>query len=199
VLDTCGFETAESDYHNTIHLQNLGSGSLQWTLYDIENAGNPVTYYRVYRDDVGNGNFQPISSTIPGSNSTYTDVNYSSFPNAVYVVDVNWNISCTPYRSSVTTTRSNTWSPLTVGMESELENSIKIYPNPASQTITVEFQNSINVLNLKIYNVLGEVVYDDASFDKTKKQINVEGFAKGVYTVDVVTGLGRVLKKMIVK
>ena len=199
VLDTCGYESGLSDYHNTIHLQDLGGGNLQWTLYDIENAANPVIFYRVYRDDIANGNFQPISITIPGGNFTYTDPNAGSFPTANYVVDVTWNISCTPYRTTVSTTRSNLRVQIPIGLNEELEKQISVYPNPASQLITIEISNSINILNFKIYNVLGEVVYDDASFEKAKKQINVEGFAKGVYTVDVETENGSVMKKLIVQ
>jgi uncharacterized delta-60 repeat protein len=108
-LDTCGFESSPSLSHKTIHLQVLGGGNLQWTLYNIENQPNPVEFYRVLRDDQGNGNFAPISTTIPGGNGTYTDPDWASFANPQYVVEVTWSISCTSSRENVNinTTRSN--------------------------------------------------------------------------------------------
>ncbi len=131
VIDTCGMESVKSNFHRTIHLQNLGSGNLQWTLYEIQNDTNPVIYYQIYRDDIGDGNFQSISLTVPGSNVTYTDPFYSSYPDAKYVVDVNWNISCSPFRTTVNTTRSNLHVSPSLGIENQLAHLIKIYPNPA--------------------------------------------------------------------
>ncbi|MEX0811044.1 MAG: T9SS type A sorting domain-containing protein [Chitinophagales bacterium] len=106
VLDTCGVESDLSPYHNSIHLQNLGNGNLQWTFYQIESSTNPVTEFNVYRDNFGNGNFTQIG-LVPGTNSTFTDISYSSFPDAEYLVDVHWGISCSPVARTVNTTRSN--------------------------------------------------------------------------------------------
>lgn len=202
VLDTCGFESAKSGFHNTIHLQNNGNGNLAWTQYGIENSGNPVTFYRVYRDDFGTNNFQPINTSIPGGNTTYTDVNYAAYPNARYVVDVNWDISCTPFRSSVTTTRSNRWqNNITVGIEDEFENMVLIYPNPASDIITIEFPETLNISGFEITNMLGQTIYSEVFSLKgnTKKQIDVSGFAEGIYLLEMQTVNGNMNKKIIIQ
>ena len=94
LLDTCGAESFLSDYHSTIFLQNLGNGNLSWAPYEIENAINPVIYYRVYRDTAGNGNFAPLNTIIPGGNTSYTDVDAALYPLADYVLDVYWSIAC---------------------------------------------------------------------------------------------------------
>lgn len=203
-LDTCGFETEKSDYHSTIHLQNLGSGNLQWTLYEIENAGNPVTFYQVYRDDFGTNNFAALSTTIPGGNSTFTDGNFASFPNANYVVDVNWNISCTPFRTSINTTRSNLWiSAPVVVIEENSDDLIKIYPNPASENLTMEIPETSKLFSVELMNSLGQVVYRNNEFEKekniTKHQINVENFAEGVYSLLINEGKERIIKKLIIQ
>jgi len=210
VLDTCNNESELSDYHHTIHLQNLGSGNLQWSLYDIENASNPVTLYRVYRDDFGTNDFSPISSTIPGGNATFTDVNYASFPSARYVVDVDWNIICSVFQTAVTTTRSNLRTQLdtTDGINEILENLITVYPNPADEKITIEFPSTMKISTVELVNTVGQIVYREPALpaagknnfsDKTKKQIAVEGFAEGVYTLCVYTNNGKVMKKVILQ
>lgn len=202
-LDTCGFETDKSDYHSTIHLQNLGSGNLQWTLYEIENAGNPVTFYQVYRDDFGTNNFSALSTTIPGGNSTFTDGNFASFPNANYVVDVNWNISCTPFRTSINTTRSNLWiSAPVVVIEENSDDLIKIYPNPASENLTMEIPETSKLSSVELMNSLGQVVYRTNEFSKnknvTKHQIDVGNFAEGMYTLIVNSNSQRIVKKIVI-
>jgi len=152
MIDSCGNESQFADwsnFHNTIHLQNLGNGNLQWTLYDIENLGNPVSFYRVYRDDSGSGNFVAISSTIPGGNSTYTDVNYATYPNARYRVDVAWGITCTPTRGTIVTTRSNIKSSgITTSVATNTIDPLLIYPNPASKSLTILYPAGLK--NIKI-------------------------------------------------
>lgn len=203
VLDTCGFESEKSNFHNTIHLQNLGDGNLQWTVYNIENAGNPVNYYRVYRDDFGTNNFQPIDANIPGGNSTYTDANYSSYPSAHYLVDVDWNISCTPFRSTISTSRSNLWPPpLPVGIENNHFIEIKIYPNPASENLTIEIPETSKLSSVELMNSLGQVVYRTNEFSKnknvTKHQIDVENFVEGVYTFFIQFDSETIVRKIVI-
>jgi PKD repeat protein len=191
VIDTCGNESVPADwslYHNTIHLQNLGNGNLQWTLYEIEGTSNPVTFYRVYRDDLGTGNFLPISSTIPGGNTTYTDVNYALYPLSRYRVDVAWSISCSPTRASVNTTRSNikNGSSTTTGIQDKsLNDHLLVYPNPASENITVEFLGGRSN-ELSVYNSFGQVVYSELIINNEvvmKKTFDISNLQKGIYYI----------------
>ncbi len=158
-LDTCGNVSAMSDFHNTIHLQYLGNGNLQWTLYDIENAGNPVNFYIINRDDNNTGNFLPISSTIPGSNSTFTDINYLTYPNARYRADVTWSILCTPTRD-ISTTRSNIIQQATSVSVSQAEfiHNITIIPNPFFSQTTITFNEPQKSTIITITDVLGKEI-----------------------------------------
>jgi hypothetical protein len=205
VIDTCGNESDLSVYHNTIHLQNLGSGNLQWTLYEIEGAANPVVFYRVLRDDLGTGCcFLPISSTIPGGNSTYTDVAYASFPSANYRVDVTWGITCSPTRTTVNTTRSNIkGNGFSIGMlEALLDDAVSVYPNPASNNVTIELNQLSEEAVVKIMNVVGQVVEEkvltpSASGSRTVQQFDMSTHAKGVYTISVETKGAKIFRKLV--
>jgi hypothetical protein len=137
VVDVCGNDydvplLLQNDFlapHSTIHLQHLGNGNLSWSHYMI-GGQNPVQFYRVYRDNFGNGNFQPISTTVPGGNNSFTDVNFSSYPNASYVVDVAWALSCDPNRV-LTTTRSNRFTgQLPVGVSGGGATDLHALPQP---------------------------------------------------------------------
>jgi alpha-tubulin suppressor-like RCC1 family protein len=206
VIDSCGNESSMSDYHSTIHLQNLGSGNLQWTLYEIEPGINPVVYYRVLRDDAGTGCcFLPISSTIPGGNSTYTDVAYASFPNADYRVDVTWGISCTPTRATVNTSRSNIKKhALSIGVsENEsVETFVTVYPNPANGTVLVSWNQPAGDAKITIMNAVGqltkEISVSASAGGNMQKQVDISDLPKGVYTITIeYTGV-KVHRKLVV-
>ena len=199
VLDSCGSISPMSDYHNTIHLQYLGNGNLLWSLYGIENAANPVNFYIISRDDTGTGNFLPISSTIPGGNNSYTDVNYASYPNARYRVEVTWNISCNPTRT-VTTTHSNVIHLGTSVSVSELEqnNAVSISPNPFTNSTTLTFANEQKNTSVKVMNVLGECIQQLTTNNK-QFTLDLSSFAKGIYFVRIEDENKNVVNKKIVK
>jgi alpha-tubulin suppressor-like RCC1 family protein len=205
VIDSCGNESAMSDYHSTIHLQILGGGNLQWTLYDIEGAANPVVFYRVLRDDLGTHCcFLPISSTIPGGNSTYTDVDYALYPSADYRVDVTWGITCSPIRATVNTTRSNIKNNgLSSGINANiLSGLISIYPNPAANNFTIELNKQISDATVKIMNPLGQVLEQSiltrSTGEKTLKEFDISSYSKGVYTILIESNGNKVYKKLVV-
>jgi alpha-tubulin suppressor-like RCC1 family protein len=205
VIDSCGNESPHTDYHSTIHLQYLGGGNLQWTLYEIEAAANPVVFYRVLRDDAGTGCcFLPISSTIPGGNSTYTDLAYAAFPNADYRVDVTWGIGCNPTRASVNTTRSNIKkNQFTVGItENELSEGVSVYPNPASGILNIEFNEMLNGSVVRITNVIGQTLaqttLQGGSGSGLIQQLDVSDYAAGIYTVSIENKGVKVFKKLVV-
>ena len=177
--DTCGTESIISDYHRTIHLQYLGTGNFQWSFYEIENLTNQVASYNFYRDDLGNGNFQ-LLQVIPGANNTFTDVNYSVFPNARYRVDVNWlnNVSCSPSRSIVSS-YSNIYGLNPNGIQESNSYSFSVTQNPTQDNVFITCSNSdMKIFTLtdaegravRTYNVTG-----------TQAQLSLEGLASGVY------------------
>ncbi len=200
-VDTCGNETLLSNYHNTIHLQFLGSGNLQWTVYTIENELNPVSYYKVLRDDNSTGNFLPISSTIPGGNSTYTDINWASYPNAAYRVDVVWNRTCVPAkltstsksisRSNVKHVQANSISNL------DLSKLVSIYPNPASNIINVNMNTTlINNAIIELYDATGKLLTQQKVTNEFTS-LNINGLSNGIYTVRIITDNEQTIKRIV--
>jgi len=181
-LDTCGNESAQSDYHSTIHLQFLGNGNLQWTLYDIENQPNPVDFYEVFRDDSSSGNWNSISNTIPGGNTTFTDVDYSLFTNPSYRVDVVWAIGCSPSRAGVNTSRSNVKNAPVSGVNVEEYNAlnkVKLYPNPAQNSFVVE--GITEPTWITVFNSIGQPVRSELM--QPGNPVSIEDLPVGMYSV----------------
>jgi uncharacterized delta-60 repeat protein len=85
-----------------------------------------------------------------------------------------------------------------VGIEFiENNNSAKIYPNPFSDELTIEFEGSENWENYKILNMLAEVVKSGSLTGKTK--IETSQFAPGIYFIKLDNGKSFEFKKIIKK
>ena len=75
-------------------------------------------------------------------------------------------------------------------------NSIQIYPNPATPTLTIEFFSSSEKKELNIYNTLGEKILTE-NFSGQKHSVNVSTFANGIYFAEVRTEKAIITKKFI--
>ena len=78
-------------------------------------------------------------------------------------------------------------------------NGLKIYPNPIQSIVTIEYIGELKASVLKtinIFNVTGNKVYS-GTVNSVKTNINVAGFAKGVYIFSIQEGTTRVTKKLI--
>jgi len=74
-----------------------------------------------------------------------------------------------------------------------LEN-FSIYPNPTTDILNIELDNGLILEKALIYNTTGQLIKET-----TEKTIDVSGFAKGIYNVQVLTNKGKATKKIIVK
>tara|TARA_R110002049_G_scaffold70608_3_gene182352 strand:+ start:2937 stop:4808 length:1872 start_codon:yes stop_codon:yes gene_type:complete len=82
--------------------------------------------------------------------------------------------------------------------EDELNNAIRIFPNPAKSRFFVKNESFINLQKAVIYDLSGRKIseYDLSNSSKTKT-INVVGMAKGVYLVNIHSENAKISKKLI--
>lgn len=87
--------------------------------------------------------------------------------------------------------------------ESIVDGKFSIYPNPAVNTTTLNFERELNFdrQEVQLFNILGEQVFLTQLKKGTKAfELNVESLPKGIYFVNVVANGARLSsKKMIVK
>lgn len=76
--------------------------------------------------------------------------------------------------------------------ESDLTETISIYPNPVSTIFNIETSKTISFEKAKIYSTLGKLI-----FVTSENQINLESLSEGIYFVEVVTDKGSVTKKIV--
>jgi len=79
---------------------------------------------------------------------------------------------------------------LSVGEEDGF--SIKIFPNPVSQTLYIFTKQTLEIITL--YDVLGKEVYAS----KHSNQIDVSRYQQGLYFLKVKTNMGSITKKIII-
>ena len=85
--------------------------------------------------------------------------------------------------------RKNFGNPWTTAVEeNDLVEKLTVYPNPATDKVTIDLNNQKSEsFNIKISNVLGQVVFSDIKDYSihAKQTIDVSAFVKGVYLLEV--------------
>jgi hypothetical protein len=203
-VDSCGNESAKSNYHNTIYIVSNGSGQFSWNqLYTIENSPNPVVQYILLRDDYSLNNWHAIDSTA-GTQFNINDVSFGTFqPTASWRVVTQWNISCTPtsrlggnsIMSTIVRSKSNITNNRVTGIGSLNSNSVSVYPNPASNMLHVSVPASRNT-TIKLLSLVGEELVAQETSD-TSVQFDISKFAAGVYLLEVSNESGKFIQRIV--
>ena len=77
---------------------------------------------------------------------------------------------------------------------------LTVYPNPTEGKLNVQTTTPIYNFNLVLLNINGNVIYTDemdAAKDGINKEIDLSGFAKGVYLLQLYNAEESYLKKVI--
>ncbi|MBP7838671.1 MAG: T9SS type A sorting domain-containing protein, partial [Bacteroidales bacterium] len=154
---------------------NLGKpNNAKWV-----NTSRALVGYDIKRDG------QVIGSVGP-TVTTYTDSNVQG-GTRIYNVGAHY-------------TECTAWSdPATINVfVTELSpdaTTLRIYPNPASETVNIE---STTIKQIIIVNNLGQVVYD-SPFNNDYVQINTSNLRKGMYVIFIRTAGTTFTEKLIIK
>lgn len=183
-LDTCGNEGAQSFYHNSIHLQYLGGGNLQWNDYEIEFTTTPVASYDVLRDNNGTGTWASILN-VSGTQNTASDANFASYPNARYKVASNWSYSCTPARS-IHTSLSNSVTNQATSILDISESGFAIHPNPAHDVVSLSFNVPTSGL-ITVTDITGKEIMSQMIDNRLETRLNIAHLPSGIYVASLKT------------
>ncbi len=86
----------------------------------------------------------------------------------------------------------------TSGIPNQKPNSIfRIYPNPTNTTFTVQAKDLAQLKSIQVFNALGQLVYTQRA--EIENTIDVSGFSKGLYMVEVRTDKGVAREKLMVE
>jgi len=194
IVDTCGAETALSNYHETIHItisQGMGNTyNLTWNYYE----GFSFPLYYIYRGT------SPLNmtllTTLTSMLNSYTDL--APPVGIVYyqIEAVNPNPCSHHFKSLYNSSKSNLVSiDVVTSIHNYVYNlfDISIYPNPATDNLTVGTPQKSEIV---ILNIEGQII-KALSTNETHMTIDLSDIARGMYFVKVKTDIGFVIKKFI--
>lgn len=82
--------------------------------------------------------------------------------------------------------------------EVDLTDKVNIFPNPVVNHLNVQLDATLKNAQVKIFDAMGAVVYDNNSF-KNNQKIDMSAFSSGIYMVYVKSDQGIITKKVIKK
>jgi hypothetical protein len=87
---------------------------------------------------------------------------------------------------------------LAANIESKGAMNVRAYPNPVSEVLNLECTSNEPV-QLQIISSMGELVYTNNNASVSKSNVDMSGFAPGLYTVNVIGSKNTFSKKIIVQ
>lgn len=103
------------------------------------------------------------------------------------------------YAGGVTYFRGDTVFNPPIGIvETNSKLELNIYPNPAKSTLTLEYTNSGNKLNVEVFNLAGTNVLSRQIFGTEKTQLDISNLAEGFYILRASDDTNLVSKKFII-
>ena len=208
-IDSCGLESALSLPHKTMHLSvSLANPPASFNLIWNDYIGYSVTNYRILRA-INNPTYIAVDSTSFGNTLWSDTATFSATDTVSYIIEVKHPSGCyasiknpTPFGLNLNSSKSNIYkimdSTLTFMENKDEDEFIKIYPNPNLGIFTLEISNEWSGGEVKIFNLLGENIYESA-IRNNKSEIDLGGYAKGIYHLQLRTGYSVVNKKIIVQ
>lgn len=78
---------------------------------------------------------------------------------------------------------------------------VDVYPNPATNFVTVNLQNALNIglARIQITDLVGKQVYSSVINETSTLQIGTSDFAKGIYIIAITQGAEKYNKKLIIE
>ncbi|MEY4875531.1 MAG: hypothetical protein RL708_680, partial [Bacteroidota bacterium] len=147
--------------------------------------------YIVYRSSSANGTYQTLD-TLPFNSTQYIDT--SALANTSYWYKVaSYNNIDTSYNNQIDSVTS-----CNVGFQKVISHTLKIYPNPASQSIVISHLSSVNTI--EVNNLLGQ--HQHVTIEKLNTndfRLTTEYLPSGIYFIKATDINGNVLNGKFVK
>jgi len=128
-----------------------------------------------------------------GDGSSSTDTS----PSHVYIGSSNYTVTQHVSNACFSDTASLIISIVLDVEELSNDNGLKIYPNPCKETIQIEILNDFGC-DVSIVDVQGQVVYV-GNISSNQARLDMSGFSKGVYFIQLETSNGSFNKKIIIE
>lgn len=149
---------------NLYYMANYRAGIRVLDISNIAAATNSMT-------EVG------FFDTYPANNSTAFNGAWSVYPyfasGNIIVNDIERGLFVIRKSGTLSTNNQN------------LSTNFSVFPNPASTKITIKGPTTTTIKNIRVYNVLGQKVFEIDNISQTKYVLNTESFKSGFYHLKI--------------
>ena len=170
---SCVYGVAEYQDHYKVDVLNTSTGS--WTtLWDAVDQPQFLNNYD-----------EPVSIDLTPFQGTNIKLRFRGHNNGTDVLTFSWFIDNVKIVATDTTG---------VSVEEQHLNDVKIYPNPVKDRLYIESNSTIHYLSLIAAN---GVMLENKKQEGTVMELDLAGYAKGVYVLRLVTDDGVITKKVV--
>jgi photosystem II stability/assembly factor-like uncharacterized protein len=151
--------------------------------YEIERSLDGKNFDFLKKQDKGNANVHPTSYIVHDLPPQYSVVFYR-----LKIVENDGSFTYSPIRS--------------VNFESDKKTDFKIYPNPATNVLNIQFNaEHSQVFDFELINAVGQIVHSyrtDSKVGNNHLFLNTHLFAKGLYSLRIKLGNSVVVEKVVI-
>jgi hypothetical protein len=161
-----------------------------WLIAGVDSSSGVISLDTIGFRNVVNKQNDTIMFTI---NETYNNANAYRFGGNVVVI---WPVATG--LNTLDTFQTNVFIIQAVGINNvqHLYNAISVYPNPTKDYIYINKKDQkIDVKHVRIYNLKGQLIYDE----KFRSKIDVSRLSEGLYFLKLETDEGEVLNYKLIK
>lgn len=78
------------------------------------------------------------------------------------------------------------WNQMPDGIENINQTSLEIYPNPSTNSISIQSHDAIRNATISIYSITGKLVYNQPCVHGKKLDIDISSLSAGMYLMDII-------------
>lgn len=191
--DNLNVEGPMSSWHQPVvyDYSGQGNGIWVWSPYTKENQVDEsyITEYRCMIDQSGGGTAFSLLGTIANNTTTWTDVNWASNVNAIYVMETELPTCTYIEKANINTSRSNIKQQFTnaeAGIsESKLKSvNFEFLSNPVGNELNISFEDELKNATIWVSTSNGKQILSSKLSGKNYI-MNVSSLSQGLYFVNV--------------
>lgn len=171
--------------NSTIAIRELSPNT---GMSELKYFGSNFSYVSDFVEDASTGNYYLLGSYSSDSAETWRlitiDKTSSQIDSDPIFNGISRYIFLRDWR--LTGSKNDQWS----------DGSFKIFPNPGSGIFQIEDEHT--PLSIKIFNVLGECMYEESEISNSPRTLNLIGWKSGTYYVQVINEMNESLTKVLI-
>jgi Zn-dependent metalloprotease len=116
-----------------------------------------------------------------------------------FVASIPGNYTVQQSSAACGNTISNVIVISTTAIETEIPEGITVFPNPATDQVSVRLINPSKNWSLRLYNMVGKSVLQQSQLNTSQTDLDVKSLSKGVYVLHVKSGEQIIKKKLVIQ